>query len=152
MCLQTPLYVLSTPVAKECSAPHRINVNPEPTLSCQERLVHSAEHIIFLKSHLISDFDQCLSGQTEMFFLFFLSFEAPLKRCRLSAGLAKLEYMCASTPLRAVPVFRNSLFEHNVLTALLMVWIPIDNKTGTRLSSHVLRSHSLPDQLKQISL
>lgn len=85
-------------------------------------------------------------------FLFFLSFEAPLKHCRLSVGLAKLEYMCASSPLRAVPVFRNSLFEHNVLTALLMVWIPIDNKTRTRLSSHVLRSHSLSDQLKQISL
>lgn len=89
--------------------------------------MHLAEHIMFLESHLISDFDHCLSGQTEMVFLFFLSFEAPLEHCRLCVGLAKLMSMRAYSPQRAVQIFRNSLFEHYVLTTLLMVQIPIDN-------------------------
>lgn len=82
---------------------------------------------MFLESHLISDFDHCLLGQTEMVFLFFLSFGAPLERCRLCVGLAKLTSMCAYSPQRAVQIFRNSLSGHYVLATLLMVQITIDN-------------------------
>lgn len=48
------------------------------------------------------------------FLLSFLSFEAPLERCRLCTGWAERADMKACSPLRAAQIVRNSLFEHNV--------------------------------------
>lgn len=105
--------------------------------------MHLAEHIMFLESHLISDFDHCLLGQTEMVFLFFLSFEAPLEHCRLCVGLVKLTSMREYSPQRADHFFRNSLFEHYVLTKLLMVQIPIDNYRDEENFHPMLLDHIL---------
>lgn len=86
-----------------------INVNPETTASCQEGFVHSAEHIMSRESHLISDFDHCLSGQTENVLSFLFFFWGP------SAALSPRTYMRVFSQQRAARVFRNSESGHNVL-------------------------------------